>query len=133
MMDRIDLQVEAPPVTPANLALPPPPEGTAEAAARVAAARAAQTARVGEGFETGLNAGLDGEALTRFASPDEGGAALLAKAAESLRLTARGYVRVLRVARTAADLEGVDGVRRRHVAEALSFRRAAAPEGVKLP
>ena len=130
MMDRIDLQVETPPVTPADLALPPPPEGTAEAAARVGAARGAQTERGGGDAglaEPTLNAMLDGDRLTRFAAPDEPGSALLAQAAERLGLTARGYVRVLRVARTVADLDGADGVRRRHVAEALSFRRVATP------
>jgi magnesium chelatase family protein len=127
MMDRIDLQVEAPPVTPADLSLPPAPEGTAEAARRVAAAREAQIERCAVGAEVTLNSVLDGDPLTRAATPDEPGRTLLAQATETLRLTARGYVRVLRVARTVADLDGADGVRRRHVAEALGFRRMAAP------
>jgi magnesium chelatase family protein len=133
MMDRIDLRVETPPVTPADLGLPPPVEGTAEAARRVGSAREAQAERAGEGIEPALNATLDGDALTRAATPDEPGRTLLAEACEALGLTARGYVRVLRVARTVADLDGSDGVRRRHVAEALSFRRMVQPETVKLP
>ncbi|MGD2132524.1 MAG: YifB family Mg chelatase-like AAA ATPase [Maricaulaceae bacterium] len=137
MMDRIDLQVEAPPVTPADLALPPPPEGTAEAAARVAAARGMQTERAPDSLASPLNAALDGDELTRVAAPDETGAALLAQATQAMNLTARGYVRVLRVARTIADLDGADGVRRRHVAEALSFRRALSAQSgtgaVKVP
>jgi magnesium chelatase family protein len=129
MMDRIDLRVEIPPVTPADLALPAPAEGTAEAAARVGAARDAQCARASETIAVALNAALDGDELARVATPDEPGRALLSQACEQLRLTARGYVRVLRVARTVADLDGADGIRRRHVAEALSFRRMVAREG----
>ncbi len=58
-----------------------------------------------------------------MAAPDEDGRRLLTEAAERMRLTARGYHRVLRVARTLADLEGSEAVRRIHVAEALSYRR----------
>lgn len=64
--------------------------------------------------------------LDRFALPDAPGAALLADAAVKLALTARGYTRVLKVARTIADLNGSDGVRRVHVAEALSYRHRPA-------
>ncbi|MFW5661237.1 MAG: YifB family Mg chelatase-like AAA ATPase [Oceanicaulis sp.] len=117
MMDRIDLQIDVPPVTPADLALPPAPEGTAEAAARVAAARAVQAER------GGLNARLGGDRLDTICAPDEPGRALLAKASEAMGLTARAYHRILRVARTIADLDGADGVRRIHIAEALSNRR----------
>lgn len=123
LMDRIDLQVDVPPVTPADLALPPPAEGTAQVAARVAAARAAQEAR------GPLNARLEGEALERWATPDDPGRALLSRAAEAGGLTARGWTRTLRLARTIADLEGADGVRRVHVAEALMHRRAPAATG----
>jgi magnesium chelatase family protein len=130
MMDRIDLRVETPPVTPADLALPAPPEGTAEAAARVAAARAAQAARAPDSVAVALNATLDGDELARVATPDEPGKALLAQACETLRLTARGYVRVLRVARTVADLDDAEAIRRRHVAEALAFRRIARNEEI---
>lgn len=118
LLDRIDIQLDVPPVTAADLALPPPIEGTAEAAARVARARDAQTVR-----GAGLNATLDLDALERIAAPDAPGAALLAKAAETLSLSARAYHRTLKVARTVADLDGADTVRRIHVAEALSLKR----------
>ena len=124
LLDRIDLHVEVDPVRAADLALPPPAEGSAEVAARVAAARARQTARAAEsGART--NAELDGEALERFATPDDAGRTLLFQAAEAMRLSARGYTRMLRVARTIADLAGVEQVGRIHVAEALSYRRQA--------
>ena len=124
MLDRIDLHVEVDPVSAADLSLPPPAEGSAEVAARVAAVRAIQTARAGEsGVRT--NAELDGDALERFATPDEPGRKLLMQAAEAMRLSARGYTRMLRVARTIADLAGAGQISRIHVAEALSYRRAA--------
>jgi magnesium chelatase family protein len=69
------------------------------------------------------NAEADGQLLDEIASPDAGGRKLLAEAAERFKLSARGYHRVLRVARTLADLEASAGVRRTHVAEALSYRR----------
>jgi magnesium chelatase family protein len=127
LMDRIDLQIDVPPVTAADLALPPPAEGTAEAAARVASARAAQEARslAGGAERPTVNARMDGRLLETAGAPDEPGRALLASAAEAQGLTARGWTRTLRVARTIADLDGAVGVRRIHVAEALSYRRAA--------
>ena len=124
LLDRIDLHVEVAAVSAADLVLPPPTEGSAEVAARVAAARAIQSARyAGEGVRT--NAEADGALLERVATPDEAGRALLARAAATMRLTARGYTRILRVARSIADLAGSDAVTRVHVAEALSYRRRA--------
>jgi len=117
LLDRIDLQIEVPPVTAADLALPPPSEGTAEAAARVAAARAVQAER------GAINARLEGEALNDAAGMDDAGRHLLSRAAEAGQLTARGWTRTLRLARTIADLDGSDTVRRLHVAEALIYRR----------
>ena len=72
------------------------------------------------------NAEADGALLDEVATPEPSGRALLIRAAERLRLSARGYHRVLRVARTLADLEGGATVARRHVAEALSYRRLPA-------
>lgn len=120
LLDRIDLHVDVAAVSAADLSLPPPAEGSREVAARVAAARAVQRARQG-----GTNAELDGEPLERCAAPDEAGRVLLAEAAATMRLSARGYTRVLRVARTIADLAAVERVSRLHVAEALSYRRRA--------
>ena len=126
-LDRIDLFVEAPPVTAADLALPPPAEGTAEAAGRVAAAREIQSDRFAKAAPSRrrINADADGDALDAHARPDADGAAMLAKAAEHLMLTARGYHRVLKVARTIADLDGAGGVLRVHIAEALTYRYRA--------
>lgn len=127
MFDRIDLTVETPPVTAADMALPPPAEGTTEARARVAAARAMQENRVREaGLDPAqsLNARASGEVLDRFATPDEAGRMLLMRAGEAGGLTARGWTRTLRLARTIADLDGATGVLRRHIAEALIYRRA---------
>jgi len=124
LLDRIDLHVEVNAVTAADLVLPPPTEGSTEIAARVATARAIQTARaLNSGART--NAELEGDALDRIATPDNPGRDLLAQAAAAMKLSARGYTRVLRVARTIADLAGAEQVGRVHVAEALSYRRRA--------
>ena len=126
LFDRIDMHVEVASVNPADLVLPPPAEGTAEIAARVAASRAIQTARfehVTDDSSVRCNAEVDGELLDEVAAPDAEGRKLLVEAAERMRLSARGYHRVLRVARTLADLEAEPQIRRIHIAEALSYRR----------
>ncbi len=126
-MDRIDLQIEVPPVTAADLSLPAPAEGTAEAAARVAAARQLQVERAQASDDpraATLNARAEGAWLEAIAAPDDAARALLSRAAEAGGLTARGWTRTLRLARTIADLEGPGPVRRLHVAEALIYRRA---------
>ncbi len=130
LLDRIDLHVEVAAVSAADLVLPPPTEGSAEVASRVKAARDVQTARysgpsTGPGQAVRTNAEADGDLLDEVATPDEAGRRLLAQAAEAMRLSARGYHRVLRVARTIADLAGSEAVGRVHVAEALSYRRQA--------
>ena len=124
MLDRIDLHVDVQGVSAADLTLPPPAEGSAAVAARVAAVRDIQTKRyAAHGIRT--NAEADGELLEQVATPDDSGRALLAAAAAALRLSARSYHRVLKVARTIADLAGAETVGRIHSAEALSYRRQA--------
>ncbi len=122
LLDRIDLHIEMQAVSAADLVLPPPTEGSAEVAARVAAARMVQRSRYA-GTPSRTNAEADGPLLDTHATPDDAGRALLAQAAETMRMSARGYTRVLRVARTIADLEGVERVGRMQIAEALSYRR----------
>lgn len=125
-IDRIDLFYDTPAVTAMDLTLPPPPEGSAEAAARVAAARKTQEDRFREvagDMARPVNADGHGEAFDKSAAPDDAGQALISDVATKFGLSARAYHRVLKVARTIADLDGAEAVRRVHVAEALSYRR----------
>lgn len=122
LMDRFDLRVEVPPVAYTDLDLPALGETSQQVAARVAAARAVQAARFCEVEGMHLNADAEGAVLDRIATPDAAGRALLGKVADRFGLTARGYHRVLRVARTIADLDGCDAVISDHVAEAVSYR-----------
>jgi magnesium chelatase family protein len=127
LLDRIDLHIEVPAVTAADLILPRAAEGSREVGARVAMARDRQATRYAA---IGLphvrtNAAVSATVLEDVAKPDGTGLTLLREAADAMRLTARGYHRVLRVARTLADLDGADKVGRIHVAEALSYRALA--------
>ncbi|MCA8926549.1 MAG: YifB family Mg chelatase-like AAA ATPase [Alphaproteobacteria bacterium] len=126
VFDRIDMVVEVPRVSTADLALPPAEDGTAEVAARVAEARAIQRERfraLAPDQHLRVNAEAEGGLLETIATPDAEGLALLQRAAERLQLSARAYHRTLRVARTIADLDRAESVRRPHIAEALSYRR----------
>jgi magnesium chelatase family protein len=131
LLDRIDLNIEVPAVTAADLILPPPAEGSREVAARVAAARAIQAERYSALELAGVttNAAAPAAVLEEVARPDGSGLSLLRDAADAMHLSARGYHRVLRVARTLADLDGADGIGRVHLAEALSYRALA--DGVR--
>jgi magnesium chelatase family protein len=113
-----------PAVSAADLVLPPPTEGSTEVRARVTAARERQRARFASLGAKGVrtNSECSGTLLEQIAMPDEAGVALLRQASEALQLSARGFHRTLRVARTLADLDGVEKVTRAHVAEALSYR-----------
>lgn len=123
-LDRIDLQIEVPAVSAADLVLPPPREGSAEVRARVMAARDRQRARFARLGVKGVrtNAECSGQLLEQTSMPDEAGIALLRQAADTLALSARGFHRTLKVARTLADLDGVENVGRIHIAESLSYR-----------
>jgi magnesium chelatase family protein len=122
LLDRIDLRVEVRPLSYEEVN-GPPGEPTLVVAERVQRARSRQEARAREaGIVAAANAELEGDALRSCAAPDSEGRRLLEAAIRKLGLTARGYDRVLRVARTLADLEGVAGVAGHHVAEALHFR-----------
>jgi magnesium chelatase family protein len=122
LMDRFDLRIEVPPVSFTDLDLPANGEHSSDVANRVRAARDAQTQRFADRPDLRNNADASGEILEEIAKPDSEGRQLLTKAAERFGLSARGYHRVLRVARTIADLAGEPDVRRNHIGEAISFR-----------
>jgi magnesium chelatase family protein len=124
LMDRFDLRVEVPPVAWTDLDLPSTGDTSAMVAGRVEAARAVQTRRYAEAPGIRVNAEAEGGLLEQVATPDAEGRALLQRVAERFGLSARGYHRVLRVARTIADLDGAADVARQHVAEAVSYRLA---------
>jgi magnesium chelatase family protein len=127
LLDRIDLHIEVPAVTAADLILPSPTEGSREIAARVARARDIQTERYAAlGLDhIRTNAQAAGPVLEEITRCDNAGLSLLRDAAEAMQLSARGYHRVLRVARTLADLDEAATVGRVHLAEALSYRALA--------
>jgi magnesium chelatase family protein len=117
LLDRIDLHVDVPAVAPALLGTGGGGAATAEVRGRVLRARAAQAER-----GPAVNARLRGALLRRACAPDDAGRRLLQTAVERLGLSARAHDKVLKVARTIADLEGEDAVRASHVAEAIQYR-----------
>lgn len=122
LLDRFDLRVDVPPVSYRDLDLPPPAEGSAEVRDRISAARVRQDIRFSGVDGARVNADAEGTLLEEIAPLDADGKALLSRAAERFGLSARGYHRVLRVARTIADLAGADDIAQTHVAEAIGFR-----------
>ncbi|WP_424813818.1 YifB family Mg chelatase-like AAA ATPase [Roseococcus sp. YIM B11640] len=121
LLDRMDITVEVQAVPPSELARAPSGEATSRIAARVRAARERQRQRYGEDGPR-HNAAADGPILEATARLDEAARQLLEQAADRLALSARGFVRTIRLSRTIADLEGAEGVSRSHLAEALSYR-----------
>jgi magnesium chelatase family protein len=127
LLDRFDLTLDVGAVTAGDLMRPPAAEGSREVAERVAAARAIQVERFRRlGLEAvGCNAAAPASVIEEIAAPEAGAAALMREAADRMRLSARGYHRVLKLARTLADLDGGGPVGRAHFAEALSYRGVA--------
>lgn len=124
LLDRIDLTIEVPAVSAADLCLPPPLEGSREVLQRVIAARDRQRERLSHypNNTARTNTDISGRVLEETAQPDADGLKFLREASEKLGLSARGFHRTLRVARTLADLDGIENVGRMHIGEALSYR-----------
>ena len=124
LMDRIDIRIDVPAVSASDLIRPVASEGSADVARRVAKARERQRERFEAAGVAGVttNARCSTALIERLAEPDASGLQLLRDAAEKFKFSARGYHRVLKVARTLADLDGSERLGRIHLAEAISYR-----------
>jgi len=122
LLDRIDIQVEVTPVPLQDLAQAPRGESSAEIRQRVVRAREVQTARFSEEKGIYCNAQMSASLIEKYARPDEAGSQMLARAMKSLNLSARAYERILKVARTIADLDASPTIQAQHIAEAVGYR-----------
>jgi magnesium chelatase family protein len=128
LLDRIDIRIEVPALSAADLIRPGASETSADVAQRVAAAREIQAQRYAALGATKVrcNAQAGADLVETVAAPERAGVRLLEDAAAAMQLTARGYHRVLKLARTLADLDGAETVARIHIAEALAYRALPA-------
>lgn len=130
LLDRFDLRLEVTEMTAADMSLPPSGDTSAAVAARVAKARKIQEKRYAHMPGVRVNADASGAVLEAVAPLDSDSRALLIRAADRFGLSARGFHRILRLARTIADLDGSPDIARNHIAEALSYRIISAREGL---
>lgn len=122
LMDRFDIQVEVQSVPFEDMAKAPKGESSATIRERVVRARAIQERRYADVKGVHSNAQMTSSLLHQFAEPDAQGMERLRMAMQRLNLSARAYDRILKVARTIADLEGSENVRDTHIAEAIGYR-----------
>ena len=122
LLDRIDIQVEVTPVPLQDLSSAPKGESSASIRERVVRARDVQTERFKEEKGVHCNAQMSARLIEKYARPDEAGSQLLARAMKNLNLSARAYERILKVARTIADLESAPQISAHHIGEAVGYR-----------
>jgi magnesium chelatase family protein len=121
LLDRIDIHIEVPAVKYRELADRNEGESSAQIAGRVVRSRAVQLERF-KGSRVHCNAQMTPRFIKKFCEPDAGGHRMLELVTDRLGLSARTYTRILKVARTIADLEGSDGIREDHISEAIQYR-----------
>ncbi|WP_328754243.1 magnesium chelatase subunit ChlI family protein [Geomesophilobacter sediminis] len=121
LLDRIDIHIEVPAVKYRDLTDHADGECSAVIAARVAASREVQKARFA-GTKVRCNAQMTARMIRQYCEPDPAGARMLELVTDRLGLSARSYTRILKVARTVADLDGSDGIKENHISEAIQYR-----------